>query len=137
MVDRKVLSARLSRLEEYLKILRGLRKFPLNRFKQDPLLRGSAEHYLHLAIECCLDMGNHVIADRGFRKPEDYKDIVLILGEEKIIPLKFAKSLVPMVGFRNKVIHDYLKVDPAQVFDILQNNLPDLRRFARAFERFL
>ena len=137
MVDRLVISTRLNRLEEYLKILKGLQKYPLDRFKRDPLIRGSAEHYLHLAIECCLDMGNHVIADRGFRKPEDYKEIFLILGEEKFLPSKFAKSLVPMVRFRNLVIHDYLRVDPAQVFQILQNHLADLRKLARAFGRLL
>ena len=138
MVKPEIIAARLGRLQEYLKILGGLRRYAESRLTEDPLLRGSAEHYLHLAIECCLDMANHVIADKGLRKPQDYKDVFLVLGEAKIIPSPFVnKRLVPMVGFRNRLVHDYLHVDPKEIFRVLQDHLGDFRRFARAFERFL
>lgn len=137
MVKREIIAVRLGRLEEYLRILKGLKRYPRSRFLKDPLIRGSAERYLHLAIECCLDMGSHVIADRGLRKPEDYKDIFLILGESRIIPSKFAAELVPMVGFRNRLVHDYLRLDTGEIYRILQTNLPDFQRFAKAFQRFI
>ncbi len=137
MVKREVLAARLGQLQEYLKILKMLRKYPLTQFVKDPLIRGSAERYLQLAIECCLDMGNHVIADRGLRKPGDYSEILLILGEAKILPLSFAKKLMPMAGFRNRLVHDYLRLDPAEIHRILRTHLGDFSRYARVFERFL
>ena len=137
MVKREIISVRLGRLQEYLKILKGLRGYPQSRFSGDPLIRGSAERYLHLAIECCLDMGNHVIADQGLRKPEDYKDIFIILGEAKVIPSKFAAELVPMVGFRNRLVHDYLRLDTGEIYRILRTHLPDFQRFAKAFQRFI
>ena len=95
------------------------------------------ERYLHLAIECCLDLGNHLIADRGLRKAEDYKEVFLILGEAKILPKAFANRIAPMGGFRNILVHDYLRVDPQKVYDPLQKSLPDFERFARAMAKFL
>jgi uncharacterized protein YutE (UPF0331/DUF86 family) len=137
VVKREIIAVRLGRLQEYLKILKGLKRYPQSKFSVDPLIRGSAERYLHLAIECCLDMGSHVIADRGLRKPEDYRDIILILGEAKIISPKFSAELLPMIGFRNRLVHDYLRLDTGEIYRILQTHLSDFQRFARAFQRFL
>lgn len=72
MVDRDVVLARIERLIGYLGILKRVRKLGIVRFKDDPFIHGAAERYLHLAIESLLDIGNHVIADRNYRKPETY-----------------------------------------------------------------
>jgi uncharacterized protein with HEPN domain len=32
-----------------------------------------------------------------------------------------------MAGFRDVLIHDYLKVDSSEVWDVVANNLPDLK----------
>lgn len=137
MVKPEVIATRLGRLREYLTILKRLRTYPLHGFVNDPILRGSAERYLHLAIECCLDLGNHVIADRGLRRPQDYKDVFLILGEAKVISPAFAKRIAPMGGFRNILVHDYLRVNPAAVHRLLSTHLADFERFAKAFAKYL
>jgi uncharacterized protein YutE (UPF0331/DUF86 family) len=41
---------------------------------------------LHLAVEACLDIGNHIIADSQLREPRDYKDIVVVLTETGFLP---------------------------------------------------
>lgn len=109
MVEREIIATRLTRLRDCVTVLKRLRRVPLARFIHDPMIRGSAERYLHLAIECCLDLGNHVIADRGLRKPHDYRDIFLILGEARILPAAFAKHIAPMGGLRNILVHDSSK----------------------------
>lgn len=137
MVNPEVIASRLGRLREYLGYLKALQKYPYRKFTGDPFIRGSAERYLHLGIECCLDVGNHLIADRGLRRAQDYKEVFLILGEAKILPGAFARKLAPMGSFRNILVHDYLKVDPRKVYDILKKRLPDLERFARLMAKFL
>jgi len=42
-----------------------------------------------------------------------------------------------MVGFRNILVHDYLEIETAQVYDILQKRLPDFDDYARAIVEFL
>lgn len=137
MVKPEVIAIRLGRLREYLKILKQLRKYPQARLVGDPILRGSVERYLHLAIECCLDLGNHVIADRGLRKPQDYKEVFVILGEAKLLPAAFAKRIAPMGSFRNILVHDYLRVNPDVVYTMLHSHLSDFEQYAKAFARFL
>ena len=137
MVNPHILASRVERLREYLGYLKSLRRYSYQQFSSDPFIRGNVERYLHLSIECCLDIGNHLIADRGLRRADDYKEIFLILGEAKILPRAFAKRIAPMGGFRNILVHDYLKVDPRRVYEALEQRLPDFERFILLVAKFL
>ena len=63
MVRVEVLRKRLNKLDEYLEILHGLRKYNFETFIGNPEHYGSAERFLHLSIEAVNDIGNHIIAD--------------------------------------------------------------------------
>ena len=86
-----------------------------NRFVTDPFIHGTAERNLRLAIECVLDTGNHIIADRGYEKPESYADVFRILFDNKVISSKLYKNLEGMAAFRNVLVHDYLRLDRTRV----------------------
>lgn len=85
MVDRAVLSSRLSALEDYLAALRPFRTRSREEFVREPALHHLAERYLHLACEAVGDIANHLIAESGFREPETYRDAVEVLAEEGVI----------------------------------------------------
>jgi uncharacterized protein YutE (UPF0331/DUF86 family) len=126
-----VVNARLSKMQEYLKILKQISRYNIEDFKSNPEHYGSAERFLQLAIECCIDIGSHIIASEGFRRPEDYADVFKVLGENKVLPEDFAAQLVKMARFRNLLVHIYLEVDLNQVYNISKNNLGDLEKLAK------
>lgn len=61
----ELIRKRLQKLDEYLAILRKLRRYNLVEFVADPEHYGSAERFMQLAIEVCNDLGNHVVAELG------------------------------------------------------------------------
>jgi uncharacterized protein YutE (UPF0331/DUF86 family) len=124
-------------LREYLGILESIRKYDVDRFVQDPFIHGTAERNLHLTIECLLDIGNHVISDRGYRKPESYADIFRILAEKGVIPADLCEELVGMAAFRNVLVHDYLRLDRRKVYQILGEKLPTLKRMGQICSELL
>jgi uncharacterized protein YutE (UPF0331/DUF86 family) len=63
VVRAEVLRRCLGKLDEYLAILRVLRRYTLEEFVANPEHYGSAERFLQLAIETLIDLGNHVITD--------------------------------------------------------------------------
>lgn len=137
MVRKELIAARLERLSDYMKILKAIRKYSHDNFKNDVFIHATTERYLQLAIECVLDIGNHVIADRSFRKPDTYAEIFEILAENKVITKRLLKELEGMVAFRNILVHDYLRVDLDKVYDILHKRLPSLEKLGAAFSRLL
>lgn len=136
MVDSLTLQRRLKKLEEYLQILKNLKSFKKTHFLEDPYLRGSAQRYLHLAIERMLDIGNHIISSSAFRSPEDYRSIFEILAENKIISIPFSRKLQKWAGFRNILVHDYLKINDSIIYQVLQKDLLDIKKFMKIFSKY-
>lgn len=132
MVDRDVLSARLSALESYLTELRGFRERSREEYVREPALHVLAERYLHLACEAVADLAHHVIADEGYRQPENYKDAIDVLREEGLLDGALADRLKDWMGFRHVLVHLYLKIDHERTWRAVQEDLGDLEEFARA-----
>lgn len=133
MVDREVFDRRLGKLEE---ILRGLRELaaatPREQYLDDRRLKAQAERWLHLAVECCLDLANHLIADRGWRSPSTYRETFTVLREEGVVSAELSKRLEDWAGLRNVLVHLYLEVDHSRIWRFLTEELDDLEAFASA-----
>jgi uncharacterized protein YutE (UPF0331/DUF86 family) len=85
-IDETLILAKISKLNQYFKYLKELRKSSLEDFKEDFRISGSTERYLQVAIECIINIGNEIISSLQLKKPERYRDIAYILYETKIIP---------------------------------------------------
>lgn len=62
MVDREIFSRRLAALRSYLEKLGAFKRTTEEEFLRSPALHDLAERYLHLAVECALDLGNYASA---------------------------------------------------------------------------
>lgn len=137
MVNHAVLAIRLEKLRTYLSILDSTLEYDVERFCSDPFIYSTAERNLHLAIECVLDVGNHIISDSGYPKPDSYADIFRILEEKNIICATLFTEINGMAAFRNLLVHDYIKIDHVQVYQILNTKLPSLKRLAAVYTELL
>lgn len=137
MIDSSIINSRIAKLREYLKILRELSKENEKDFTEDYKIYGLAERYLQLAIECVLDIGNHMISRLEFKKPETYQDIPLILGKNSILPVEFSEKIAKMAGFRNILVHGYTDIDKSIVYVHLKEDLMDFEKFVRHITQYL
>jgi uncharacterized protein YutE (UPF0331/DUF86 family) len=135
LVDRDVFDRRLAKLEELLRDLRRLRQLALDDFLSDRGLQAQAERWLQLAAECCSELAHHLIADRGWRTPDSYKEAFRVLQAEGVLGGELAAAMQGWSGLRNVLVHLYLDVDPAILHRVLQTDLDDLESFARAMIR--
>jgi uncharacterized protein YutE (UPF0331/DUF86 family) len=124
---------RLDELSERLARLEPLRDKPRSAFDEDPYLRDIVERNLEIAAQSCIDICHRIIALENARKPTDYYEAILIMGELGVLPVDFSQHLAPIAGFRNilvheYIIHEYISVDWDQVYKHLQR-LEDLDRF--------
>ena len=130
MVNPEILSARLRALASYLDKLKVFRSVQRDEFVSEDALHDLAERYLHLAMECVLDAGNHIIADRGLPTPRVYKDIFAILATGGVISSALSEKLQRWAGLRNILVHNYLEIDHGIAYDIIQNDLHELEEFS-------
>jgi len=132
----KVISI-LNNLRGYREKLGQLAAIPGTEFLRDFAKVESAKHLLQVSIESCIDIAHHIVADNGYRAPQDSYDAFIVLNEEKIVPHDFLPTLRQMVSFRNRVVHLYWDVDDQAVQGIVMNNLGDLDRFASLIADYL
>jgi uncharacterized protein YutE (UPF0331/DUF86 family) len=125
-----IVKTRIRKIEECVAELRGIKKIPERTFLTSRSVRAATERLLQVAIQSLLDIGSHLIAERGFREAESYADIIDILGEAKVIPKAFAGRIRGMAGLRNILVHDYLEVDPKELRRHL-GRIGDFERFCR------
>lgn len=137
MLRPEVIRKRVQKLEEYLAILERYRGYLREEFLRDPEKYGSAERFLQLAIETINDMASHVIAEQGLGEVNANRDYARLLREHGYITPALEERWTRMIGFRNIPVHNYLDVDRDIVFDILQNDLDDLRALRDVFAHFL
>jgi len=69
--------------------------------------------------------------------PEEYAECFAILGEAGIIPQELSQRLQKMARFRNVLVHLYWTVDYERLYDIVHDNLDDLRKFVQAIGELL
>jgi len=124
---------RLDELSERLARLEPLKDKHRSEFDQDPYLRDIVERNLEIAAQSCIDICHRIISIENARKPTDYYEAILIMGELGVLPVDFSQHLAPMAGFRNILVHEYITVDWDLVYEKLQQ-LDDLDRF-REFVR--
>lgn len=129
MVDRDLLSRKLSRLQEYVDALRTAEDIDRGKYRSDIRARAFVERYLHLAIEEVLDICNHLVSFERWREPTGYRDLFLILSEQGVIPRERLATFQNMASFRNMLVHRYERVDDEVVFGIFKRRLNDFDEF--------
>jgi uncharacterized protein YutE (UPF0331/DUF86 family) len=134
---REEVYSKLEDLKRYVQFLKGYQSHAKEELRENHTLRGAVERYLHLALECTLDIGEMIISKEGWRKPESYREVIEILGEENILPREFAERFAPAMGFRNILVHRYAEIDLNELYEHLQNDLQDFSTFAKYIARYL
>jgi len=129
MVNPEKLSGLVHNLRRFTGYLRELATLPETEFTSDPFKVGAAKYYLQVAIECCIDIANHIISAERLRSPRDYRDTFKVLHETGIVPDDFVPALQDMARFRNRLVHLYWEVDDRQVYHILTHDLDDFDTF--------
>ena len=129
MVDKELLSRKLSLLRSYVAELVRADDITWAKYRSDLRTKAFVERYLHLAIEEVLDIANHLISFERWREPSGYRDIFLVLRENGVITNEQLPLLQEMASFRNLLVHRYENVDDEIVFGIFKKRLSDFDLF--------
>lgn len=135
MVDAESVATRIERLTPLLEELEAIRTAGHDAYMADFRSRLAADHAIQLAIQICIDIGAHLIAELGLEAPSDYRGVFASLRPEGLDP-QLAARLADAAGMRNILVHDYLEVDDEEVWVAL-GRLDDLRQFAAFAQRLI
>ncbi len=96
-----------------------------------------AERLLQLVVDLMIDINQHFIKELGLKISEDFQGTFYILGENKILPQKFAQKIAPVVGLRNRIVHRYDTLDKKLFIETFRENNPDFKKYIQLINRYL
>lgn len=131
------ISTKLERLGNYVTQLEELRSLSLGEFEDDPVKRAAMERFFQMAIESVIDICSMIISHEDLQKPEEYRGMILTLGNAGILEKEFAETFSQVAGFRNILVHQYAEVDMETMYQLLQGRLSDFDTFARQIASYL
>ncbi|MGH7282670.1 MAG: type VII toxin-antitoxin system HepT family RNase toxin [Polyangiaceae bacterium] len=130
MVDADVIARRLLALNESLRELGREEASNAAELAANPILRAAVERWLQIAIEACIDIAYHVVAEEGWTPPESGRAAFVSLAAHGKLPLDLAERLGSAAALRNLLIHDYVAVDLQRLALVVRDDLGDLRELA-------
>jgi len=131
MVDKELLSRKISHLRTYTEALMSAEDIDWEKYKSDLRAKTFVERHLHLAIEEVIDIANHLISFFKWREPTGYRDLFQILKEHGIMSDKDLPTFQNMASFRNMLVHRYETIDEELVFGLFKKRLDDFELFIR------
>jgi uncharacterized protein YutE (UPF0331/DUF86 family) len=135
MVRADLVAAKIGRARGWLTDASAIILTPVDAFVSQPKGRDLSLFYLFLAIQECIDLAAHWVADEGWGEPDDAGSAFDILADRGVIGRDMAGALRGAVGLRNRIAHGYALLDYARVHREAQPGLPALRDFLAAIAR--
>lgn len=129
-IDIDNLKLKLHQLEDYVNDVKKLRGKPASDFVERSDTEILAERHIQKACQAALDIANHIIAEEGLGQPTMYKELGYILAKHGIITRDLAGKLEEIAKFRNRLVHEYARLDPRIIYEIVNRHIDDLTEFA-------
>ena len=137
MVDQNLVTAKLSELSERIQRIRQHRPETAAGYKEAPEVLDLVSFNLMLAVQLCLDVASHLIADEGWPPAPTLAEHFTRLREQGVLTRDTESALAKATGLRNVVAHTYAKVEPAKIHEAATRGLTDLERFSHEVSRWL
>ncbi|MEX1129736.1 MAG: DUF86 domain-containing protein [Vicinamibacterales bacterium] len=135
MVRPDLVAAKIGRARGWLNDAAAVLLNPLETFLADPKARDLSLFYLFLAVQECIDLAAHWVADGGWGEPDDAGSAFDVLAERGVIDRDTASALRAAAGLRNRIAHGYALLDYGRVHREAQPGIPALRDFLVAIAR--
>ena len=120
-----------------LSLLRCLGRIRLKTPRSAKLLKADLDAQdivsvnLQRAVQLCVDIAAHVLAEQGTDVPMRMRDAFESLANKSLISARTKEWMQKAVGFRNRAVHEYDEIDWSIVHQIATRGLDAFTTFLR------
>lgn len=135
MVDKALLAKGIADIRDAVKRIRDVLPENSEKFARDRTIREIVVLNLFVALQQCLSLAAHWLADGGRDVPGGYRQVFLALGDRSVLGEDLAGRLATAAGLRNLIAHRYGVLDWERVYTIASSQLDDLLEFCEQLAR--
>ncbi len=135
--DKSVISEKLVALLGYIDELEPHISVSLDEYLSSSLLRRAVERLFQIIVEAIVDIADLILSDSGIEPPAAARESLARVQELGILSPTLADRLIQTVGVRNRLVHQYDRIDNARVHVGLRSFLRRAKEFAVVTEAWL
>lgn len=137
-VEVEIIRRKLSTIVENLDLLRPVAALTFADYQKDVYRRKATERLLQIIIESAVDICAHLVVGTGHPAPTDNYQAFLDLAEKsRVMDVTLAQALAPSAGLRNRLVHEYERIDDRVVFEAVTRTVDIFPRFVQAVSNYL
>lgn len=135
MVDRALLASKVAAVRDAVARIRDVLPPGSDEFQADRTTREIVILNLFVAVQECLALATHWLADEAWDVPQSYREVFTALADHGVVDRDLAGRLAAASGLRNLVAHRYGVLDWSRVHAMASTELEDLLSFCAALAR--
>lgn len=131
-LDILLVEDRIVQMARYLRELDRVFQAGAERFRADALIHHAGERLLELLVECAVAVNTEVAQVVAGIPPSDYDSSFFSMYQVGWIVRETAHQLADCASLRNRLVHQYQKVDIDDLYRVLESSVPHWRRYVQA-----
>ena len=134
---RAEIERKLKLLAEYLNELEQISQASYKQYQTDFQVKRTAERLIQLVVEVATDVNGLLSVGLGESPPQDYFTSFTQLSQLGILPEDFAQTLAPTTAIRNRLVHEYDRVDDRLVYISIKPILEEFTQYLDAIRKYV
>ena len=129
MIDHTILARQVAAVRDAAERIREVLPAQVETFVADRSAREIVTLNLFVALQECLSLASHWLADEGWEVPGTFAEVFRVLAERNVLDHDLAARMAAAAGLRNLIAHRYGALDWARIHDVASHRIEDLLRF--------
>lgn len=140
MINENFIKRKVALIQNELVHLVPLKDRTFEELGKNFMEQAAVERILERIINRAIDINQHIIAESSgleTEPPLDYKETFTHLVNFKIYDKNFAENISRSVGTRNKLAHEYDKMNKEKIYTSVRDCLEDYTKYCEYIINFL
>lgn len=128
---------RIEFIQIELEDLKAHKELSFQEYNANRIVRRNVERMIENIANALIDISKILIANENVEIPDSYREIILKLGEIKLIDIELAKSIAEIARLRNVLVYQYLDIKWSYIRNFLTKEIDDVYEFLRTIELYI
>ena len=136
-LNKDTIKEKLIKMEKYIRKLEEIKPDTYSNYKNNQITKYAIERLIQLIVDLALDINNHIIKEAGEYPANDYFNSFIELIELGILTENFAHEIAPSTGLRNRLVHEYEKVNEKIVYKSIDKTISYYKKYVKEIYNYL
>lgn len=136
-LDKNLIKEKIKRILNYLDELKPILEISYKEYRKNYTNYRTAERNIQLIVDTAVDINDNFILAKNVSPPSDYYESFIRMAEIGILPFDLSKKLASSAGLRNKLVHEYEKIDDHLLYLEAKKNLKNYLEYAKLINEHL